>query len=124
MQPNTKQSISSFYYALFFISIILESVGVNFLKLAEGFTILLPTIIAVVCYLSSIALFIFVTAKGEIGVLVALFAGIGTALVAVTGVILYEESISALKVLGVGLIIYGAVAINIGPKQKDQEVSV
>lgn len=124
MKTNTQQGISLFYYILFFVSIILESIGVNFLKLADGFTILTPTIIAIVCYLSSIALFIFITAKGEIGVLVALFAGIGTALVAVTGVILYEESFSVLKILGVGLIIYGAIAINIAPKQKGQEVEV
>ncbi|MNO97393.1 Multidrug transporter EmrE [compost metagenome] len=103
------------YYILLFLSILFEVIGVTFLNLASGFTVLLPTFLAIFFYCSSIAIYILLTANRELGIVNAVFAGTGTALVTIMGIMSFGESLSALKLLGIGLIIFGAISINLKP---------
>ena len=61
-------------------------------------------------------------AKGEVGVGVAsaLYAGGATVLVVVTGIIFFDETISLPKILGVSLIVIGAVSLNIKGSSKER----
>ncbi len=59
-------------------------------------------------------------AKGEVGVASALYAGGATVLVVVTGIIFFDETISLSKILGVSLIIIGAVSLNIKESSKER----
>lgn len=100
------------------IAIICEVIGVTFLNYSEGFSKLLPTMIAITFYLSSIIVYMWNTKEKEVGVVGALFAGIGTVVVLVVGFLLFNESISSWRLLGVSLIILGSVRLCVIPTQE------
>ncbi|MCU7739576.1 SMR family transporter [Priestia megaterium] len=108
------------FYLLLFLAIILEVIAVFFLNLTNGFTNFVPTVFAILFYCSSIAAYMLLNAKGEVGVASALYAGGATVLVAVTGIIFFDETISLSKILGVSLIIIGAVSLNIKESSKER----
>lgn len=105
------------YILLLLIAILFEVIGVTFLNLADGFTILIPTLLAIFFYCTAIAIYILITANREVGVVNAVFSGTGTALVAIIGILLFDESVSVLKFIGIGLIILGAISINLKPNE-------
>ena len=43
----------------------------------------------------------------------AIWAGVGTALIALIGVALFKEGVSPVKLLGIGLVIAGVVLLNL-----------
>lgn len=110
-----------YFFILLCISITFEVIGVTFLYLANGFSVFLPSVLAIFFYCSSIAIYILLTAKREVGIVNAIFAGTGTAMVAIIGILFFNETLSAVKLIGIGLIIGGAVAINLKPS-KEQEL--
>lgn len=101
------------YYLLLSMCILFEVIGVLFLNQSNGFSNLIPTLLAIIFYCSSIALYILLTANREVGAVNAVFAGLGTVLVTVFGIVVLGESVSVLKVVGISLIIFGAVTINL-----------
>ncbi|MFC9538655.1 DMT family transporter [Lysinibacillus sp. NPDC056959] len=105
------------YTLLLFLAILLEIAGVAFLNLSEGFTVLIPTILAILFYNSSITVYILITKNREVGIVGALFAGLGTALVIVVGILFFNESVTLFKFVGIALIIFGAVLVNLKPKR-------
>lgn len=110
------------YYILLIISILLEVVGVIFLNQSNGFTVFMPTFLAISFYCSSIAIYILLTKNREVGIINAVFAGTGTVLVAIFGILFFYESVSTLKLIGTGLIIYGAVSINLKNKTEQTKI--
>lgn len=108
------------YYILLLLSILFEVIGVSFLNFSNGFTLWMPALLAVIFYCSSIAIYISLSVNREVGVVNAVFAGTGTALVTVMGIIWFEESLSALKITGIGLIVCGTISINLKPNRKGE----
>ena len=49
----------------------------------------------------------------EVGIAYAVWAGVGTLLIAVLGVIFFNESISPLKVVSIALVVAGVVGLNL-----------
>lgn len=94
------------------LAIVFEVVGVTFLNYSNGFSKLLPTAIAVLFYLSSIIIYMRNTRGKEVGVVGALFAGIGTIIVLGVGLFLFDEQITWIKLFGVILIITGVVRLS------------
>ena len=89
------------------IAILLELSGTICLKLSHGFSRLLPSIGVVCFYLGSFALMAQSLKSLEVGIVYAIWAGVGTALIAVVGVLAFGESITAFKILGLLMIIGG-----------------
>lgn len=57
-------------------------------------------------------LFVGMSAKKlEIGVVYAVWAGVGTALITILGVLIFKESISLVKILAIVLILIGVVLL-------------
>lgn len=96
------------------IAIIAEVFGSSMLKLAEGFTRLLPSIGVVAGY--AVAFYGLSLALKELplGVAYAIWAGVGTALTALVGIIFYKETLHIKKAIGILLIIGGVVLLNSG----------
>ena len=88
-------------------AILLELSGTICLKLSHGFSRLLPSIGVVCFYLGSFALMAQSLKTLEVGIVYAIWAGVGTALIAVVGVLAFGESITAFKILGLLMIIGG-----------------
>jgi small multidrug resistance pump len=89
-----------------------EIVATVSLKLSDGFTKPLPVVVVVAGYgLSFYALSITLRTI-PLGVVYAIWSGVGTAAVVVIGLFLFRETLDAVKVAGIGLIIAGVVVLN------------
>ncbi len=100
------------HWALLTAAIVLEVVGTTNMKLSEGFTRPLPSVLIFIFYGLSFTAFTFALKKLDLSLSYAIWAGAGTALIAAVGVIWFKEPVSALKVGSVLLIIAGIVGLN------------
>ena len=94
-------------------AILLEVVGTTAMKFSEGFTKLVPSVLMAVLFLSSLAMLTLALKKFEIGMAYAIWSGLGTALIAVLGIYLFNETASLMKFFSILLIIAGAVGLNL-----------
>lgn len=101
-------------YLLLALAIGAEVVATLALKLSDGFTKLIPSIIVVVGYLVSFGALGLGLSKGlPMGVSYGIWAGTGTALVAVLGIFLFGEKITPWGFIGIALIIVGVVLLEL-----------
>lgn len=101
------------YWALLIVAILLEACGTTCMKMSEGFSKLLPSIFIFVFYIFSFVAFIYALKKIELSFAYAIWAGLGVLIVAVIGIGWFNESINALKIISIGLIIAGVAGINL-----------
>ena len=87
--------------------------GTTCLKLSEGFSRPLPVIGVVVLYTLSFVFLAWVLKTIDLGVAYAIWAGLGTALVASVCFVAFGEPISAVRLLSIGLIILGVVGLQL-----------
>ena len=99
------------------IAILLELSGTICLKLSHGFSRLLPSIGVVCFYLGSFALMAQSLKSLEVGIVYAIWAGVGTALIAVVGVLAFGETVTAFKILGLLMIIGGTFLLRMASAQ-------
>jgi small multidrug resistance pump len=83
------------------------------LKTTDGFTRLLPSVGVVAGYAISIALLTKIVKQLDVGLVYAVWAGTGTAIVAVAGVLLWSEPLGWLKLLSLTAVIVGVIGLNI-----------
>jgi small multidrug resistance pump len=95
------------------IAILSEVAGTIALKHADGFTRLLPSSAVVVGYGLSFWMLALVLKELPIGLTYAVWAAVGTALIAAIGMFAYGEPATTLKLLSLGLIIAGVVGLNL-----------
>ena len=89
------------------LAILLELSGTLCLKLSHGFSRLLPSIGVVCFYMGSFALMAQSLKTLEVGIVYAIWAGVGTALIALVGILAFGESVNAFKILGLLMIVGG-----------------
>jgi len=105
--------LSPFYLAA---AIALEICGTTSLKLSQGFTRPGPTMAVVVCYAVSFA-FLSLALRGiDLSIAYALWSGVGTAVVAVIGIVWFGESAGAWKLLSLGLIVSGVAGLHLSER--------
>ena len=90
-----------------------EVVGTVFLRYTDGFTRPGPTIFVIATYAASLWLTALALRQLEISLAYAVWAGVGTAAVAVIGMAALGESVNALKLASIGLVIGGVVGLNL-----------
>jgi len=95
-------------------AIALEVAGTTSMKLSQGFTRLVPSVLLFVCYVASFVALTLALKKIEVSVAYAVWAGVGTALVAAIGIVYFREELTALKLVSILFIIVGVVGLNLG----------
>jgi multidrug transporter EmrE-like cation transporter len=95
------------------IAILSEVAGTVALKYTEGFTRLVPSTAVVAGYGISFWMLALVLKQLPIGLTYAVWAAVGTALIAAIGIVAFDEPASTLKILSLGLIIAGVVGLNL-----------
>lgn len=95
------------------IAILFEVVGTTFLKMSDGMTRLGPAVGVVGCYGVSFTLLAWALTTVEVGIAYAVWSAVGTAVIAVIGIALFGESVSALKLGGIVLIVAGVISLNL-----------
>ncbi|MER6193014.1 multidrug efflux SMR transporter [Streptomyces cyaneofuscatus] len=101
-------------YGLLAAAIAAEVAGTTAMKYSEGFTRLWPSIGTAVGYLIAFTLLAQTLKTLSVGTAYAIWAGVGTAAVALIGILFLGESSSPVKLAGVGLIVVGVVVLNLG----------
>jgi small multidrug resistance pump len=99
--------------ALLAVAITSEVLATAALPRAEGFTDPRWTAAVVAGYALSIWLLTLVVREIPVSVTYAIWAGAGTAAIAVVGVLFLDEPVTVLKIVAISLIIAGVVLINL-----------
>jgi small multidrug resistance pump len=92
-------------------AILFEVAGTVSMKLSEGFSRLMPSVLIFIFYGLAFILLTLALKKIDVGVAYAVWSGVGTALVAIIGFLFLKESMSLIKILFITLIIAGVAGL-------------
>ncbi|HWN99388.1 MAG TPA: multidrug efflux SMR transporter [Blastocatellia bacterium] len=95
------------------LAILLEVCGTTCMKLSQGFTRIVPSVLLFVFYTLSMGMLTLALKRIDVSLAYAVWSGVGTALIATIGVLWFKEPITALKLVSLGLIIIGVVGLNL-----------
>lgn len=96
-----------------FLAIVLEVCGTTCMKLSQGFTKVLPSVLIFVFYAGSFSTVTLALKSIPVSTAYAIWSGLGTALIAMIGVYYFKEPVSLLKISSILLIIIGVVGLNL-----------
>ena len=103
-------------WILLVVAILLEVVGTTNMKLSEGFSKLVPSVLVLLFYALSIVALTFAVHLLDVSVAYAVWSGMGTALVAMIGIWFFQESLTTTKLIALGLIIVGVAMLHLTNK--------
>ena len=95
-------------------AIVLEIAGTTSMKLSQGFTRTLPSVLLFVFYALSFALMTVAVKRIDMSVSYAIWSGVGTATIALIGVFAFRESLTVVQVGSIVLIIAGVIGLRAG----------
>ena len=101
---------------ILFFAILSEVIATTALKLSEGFTKLIPSIVVVIGYGLSFYLLSISVKVIPIGLAYAIWSGVGIVLTVIAGIIIWRESLDWARVVGIIFIILGILIINLFSK--------
>lgn len=106
-------------YTFLLFAIIFEVIGTTSVKLAEGFTIAPYTIVAIL----AVVLSLFSLANSlnylPLSIAYAIWVGLGTSLIYIISIYVFNEPISVIKFVGILMVIGGVVSLNYLTKSED-----
>ena len=94
------------------IGLIFQLGSATCLKLSDGFTNIIPTVLAFAFWAALFGTLMYAFKHFELGFIFAIFAGMGIILATAMGVVYFKEPVSALKVVSIIFIILGVVGLN------------
>ena len=94
------------------LAILLEVSGTTSMKLSQGFTKIVPSILLFLFYGLSLGALTLALKTIDVSVAYAVWSGLGTALIAAAGIIWFREPVTAVKVASIALIIIGVIGLN------------
>jgi small multidrug resistance pump len=100
-------------WILLIVAIVLEVAGTTNMKLSEGFSKPVPSMLVLFFYALSIVALTFAVNRLDVSVAYAVWSGMGTALVAMIGLWFFQESVTVIKVVALGLIVVGVVMLHL-----------
>jgi small multidrug resistance pump len=101
------------FWIYLLIAILTEVVGTTMMKVSQGLTRLVPSVLMFVLYGVSFVFMALALKKIEVSTAYAIWSGLGTALIAAIGIYWFQESVSLPKLAGMFLVIAGVVLLNL-----------
>lgn len=95
-------------------AIALEIAGTISMKLSEGFTRTMPSVLIFVFYAGSFTLMTVAVKKIDVSVSYAIWSGVGTTAIAVIGVYWFRESLTTMQIASIVLIVTGVIGLRVG----------
>lgn len=95
------------------VAIVSEVMATTALRVSDGFTRPLPVAVMLVGYVCSFYLLSLIVREMSLGLTYAIWAGVGTALVAAIGVVGFGETLKPAGVAGIALIVGGVGLVNL-----------
>ena len=103
-------------WALLMVAILAEVAATSLLKSTEGFSRLWPSVVVVICYETSFILLALSMKRIPIGLVYAIWSGVGVALITLVAWVFLGQTLNAMGLLGLALIVGGVVVINLFSK--------
>ena len=100
-------------YIILIIAVILGTVSNSFAKSADGFTLLIPSIITAITIVACMYALSLVMKSIPVGITYASFAGLCIVATSVVGVIKFQQIPNFYTLIGLILIISGVVLVNL-----------
>lgn len=98
------------------VAIIAEVTATSALKATEGFTRLLPSIVVIAGYGLAFYFLSLTLRTMAIGVVYAIWSGVGTALICVVAAVLYKQTLDVAALIGIALIVSGVLVLNLSAR--------
>ena len=99
-----------------FFAILSEVIATTALKLSDGFTKIVPSVIVVIGYGASFYLLSISLDVIPIGLAYAIWSGVGIVLTVIAGILIWRETLDWARVIGIIFIILGILIINLFSK--------
>lgn len=96
-----------------FCAIVFEILGTTALKMSNGFSTLLPSILTIVFYTVCFVVFSQALKSIEVGIAYAIWCGLGIFIIALIGIVFFHETISVIKIISLLLIIIGCIGLKL-----------
>lgn len=103
-------------YLYLSVAIAAEVIATSALRAAAGFTVLWPSVIAVIGYVVAFYFLSLTLKTMPVGVAYAIWSGVGIVVVSLVAFVLYKQVLDLPALLGMGLIMAGVVVINLFSK--------
>lgn len=100
-------------YIYLMLAIVCETLGTMFLKASNGFTKPLPAAAALIGFIIALVLLSKTLQTIPVGIVYALWSGIGIVLITILGVILFKQNLDLPSYIGIGLILVGVVVLQV-----------
>lgn len=94
-------------------AILMEVAGTTCLRVSDGFSRAVPTVLVFVFYGLSFWGLSLVLKKIEVGPAYAVWSGIGTIMITLIGIFFFAERATALKLASIALIVIGVIGLNL-----------
>jgi small multidrug resistance pump len=99
---------------LMILAICLEVSGTLNMKLSQGFTRPVPTVLMFVCYGAGFIPLNLALRRLDVSVAYAVWSGLGTAIITMIGILFLKEPATALKLISIAAIIFGVIGLSLG----------
>jgi len=100
-------------YIYLALAVIAEVIGTSLLKSTDEFTKLTPTAVVVVCYIVAMWLLTLVLREMAVGIVYAIWSGLGIVLVTAVAAVYYKEIPDLAAIIGMVLIVSGIVVMHL-----------
>ena len=101
------------HYIYLVIAVVFETFGTACLKASNEFTKLWPSIGVIIGFAGAFYLLTLTMRYMPIGIVYAVWSGLGIIFIALIGVFFFKQSLDAAAYIGMGLIVLGVIVINV-----------
>jgi len=95
------------------LAITLDVAGAMSMKLSDGFTKMVPSMLLFVFYTATIFFLTLAVKRIDVSIAYTVWSGVGTAMIALIGILYFRETITGLRLASLLLILVGMVGLNI-----------
>ncbi|CUH65927.1 MAG: SMR family transporter [Pseudomonadota bacterium] len=103
-------------YLILLLAVAAETIGTSALQASQQFSKLLPSVLVVIAYGTSFWLLSLTLKTLPVGVVYALWSGLGIVLIAIIGYLVFGQKLDWPAVLGIAMILAGILVINLFSK--------
>lgn len=103
-------------YLTLFIAIVFEIMATSLVKVSNGFTKLIPTLVLLVFYGISFYMLSLSVKAIPLGIAYAIWSGVGIVIISLVGIFAFKQHLDFPAMLGIALILAGVVVVNLFSK--------
>ncbi len=114
-----QEKMLKYPYVILAFSIVTEVFGTTMMKMSDGFTVPLFSVLCVLGFVCSLVGLVFALKVLPLGLTYGIWGGVGTALTTLIGIVVWGDAFNAATAIGIVLVIGGIVLLNKGQKAAD-----